>query len=335
MKYRALGASGIKASVVALGTWAIGGWMWGGTDEGDAIRAVHAAIDAGITMVDTAPAYGFGLSEEIVGKAIADRRDKVILATKCGLVWNCTKGDCFFHSDDKHPTDGPSKYAVHRYLGAESVRDEIEGSLRRLQTDYLDLYLTHWQDPTTPVEDTMGCLMDLKREGKIRAIGACNASLDDLKAYTLAGALDADQEPFNMLDRQIEGTNLAFCREREIAGLSYSSLAQGLLTGKIGPERRFAEGDQRNKSPRFSADGLGKVAAMLADFQPVADRHGISLAQLAIAWTVAQPGLTHALCGARNPQQAIENAAAGDVTLSDGDLRAIDQAIEAHAADIP
>jgi methylglyoxal reductase len=330
MHHRPLGQSQINASVVALGTWAIGGWMWGGTDEQDAIRAIHSALDVGINFIDTAPVYGFGLSEEIVGKAIAGRRDQVVLATKCGLVWDDAKGAFHFASDDFGIKESGSR-RVHRYLAPESIREEIERSLRRLKTDHIDLYQTHWQDPTTPIADTMGALLDLKREGKIRAIGVCNATAAQMVEYAKIGPLDTDQEKFSMLDRQIESDQLPYCREHNIAMLAYSPLALGLLTGKIGSDREFGEGDLRIGKPRFSVENRRRVAAMLADFQPVADRHGLTPGQLCIAWTLAQPGLTHALVGARNPQQALENARAGAVELSAEDVRAIDAALAKHA----
>lgn len=153
MRYRSLGQSGIQASVVAFGAWAIGGWPWGGTDESNAIAAIHKALDLGMNLIDTAPAYGLGLSEEIVGKALQGRRDKAIIATKCGLVWHTDKGTYYFTEYDK---------PVYRYLGPESIRYEVEQSLKRLRTDYIDLLQTHWQDPTTPIEDTMGELLRLK-----------------------------------------------------------------------------------------------------------------------------------------------------------------------------
>ncbi|RKY70873.1 MAG: aldo/keto reductase [Candidatus Latescibacterota bacterium] len=334
MQYRPLGASGIQASVVGFGAWAIGGWMWGGTDETIAIKAIHAAMDAGINLIDTAPMYGFGLSEQIVGKAIAGRRDRVVLATKCGLVWDGEHGDFFFHSDWKHRTKGPSKMKVYGYLAPASIRKEIERSLSYLGTDYIDLYQTHWHDSTTPIEDTMACLLKLKDEGKIRAIGVSNVTVEQLIKYRKIGVVDSDQELYSMLDRKIETGLLPYCRKHKIAMLAYSPLAQGLLTGKVGPERKFAEGDQRNDSPRFSVENRRKIAAMLDEFKPIAEGHSISLAQLAIAWTVSQPGMTHALCGARNPAQAIENAAAGDVVLSDEEQQVINQAIDVHAAGI-
>lgn len=325
MQNRQLGNSNIKASVVGLGTWAIGGWMWGGTDESNAIAAIQASIDAGVTLIDTAPAYGMGLSEEIVGKAINGRRDKVILSTKCGLVWHTTEGNHFFDASGK---------PVHRYLGGDSVRYEVEQSLQRLGVETIDIYHTHWQDPTTPIAETMQTLSDLKQEGKIRSIAASNISVEDVEAYCQAGQLDAVQEQYNMLDRDLEESILPYCRANNVSVLSYSSLALGLLTGKIGPERQFSGDDLRIGNPRFTVENRQKVATLLAGFKPIALERGISLAQLAIAWTLAQPGITYALCGARNAQQAIENAQAGDIVLTGEELTCMNEVIEQYAGDI-
>lgn len=334
MQVRLLGTSGIEASVVGLGTWAIGGWMWGGTDARQSIAAIQAAIDAGITLIDTAPAYGFGVSEELVGKAIAGRRDRVVLATKCGLVWHCRKGNPFFNSDDGNITQGEGKYRVHRYLGRDGIRHEIEQSLRRLNVECIDLYLTHWQDPTTPIAETMDELMRLKHEGKIRAIGVSNATVTEMEQYLAAGSLDADQEQYSMLDRGAEKANLPFVREKGIAFLAYSPLAQGLLTGTIGPDRVFDKGDQRATNPRFSVGNRRMVARLLERFQPVAQKHQITLGQLVIAWTLRQPGCSHVLIGARNPAQAMTNAQAGSVILDSEDLAAMNRAITELAGGI-
>jgi aryl-alcohol dehydrogenase-like predicted oxidoreductase len=307
--------------------------MWGGTDEAAAIRSIHAALDAGINLIDTAPIYGFGVSETIVGKAIADRRDKVVLATKCGLVWEGNAGDHFFDSDDTHPRQGADRQ-VFRYLGPESIRREVEASLSRLGTDVIDLYQTHWQETTTAIEDTMAELLRLKDQGKIRAIGASNATPEQMAEYAAVGPLDCDQELFSMLDRAKAAGNLDYCAENGVGFLAYSPLAQGLLTGKIGPERTFEEGDQRNKKPRFAVENRTRVVKLLAEFAPVADKHGINLAQLAIAWTVAQRGCSHALVGARTPEQAIANAKGGAVVLDAEDLALMEVALDAHAADI-
>lgn len=326
MRTRPLGPSGIDASVVGLGAWAIGGWMWGGTDEETSIRAIHAALDSGVNLIDTAAIYGFGLSEEIVGKAIRDRRDRVVLATKCAMVCDPTVGKTRFRSTAQGPNPN-GHITINVYAGPDSVRRELEASLKRLGTDHVDLYQTHWQDETTPIADTVGALMELKEQGKIRAIGACNATAAQLAEYRAAGGLDSDQERFSMIDRQIEADQLPFCREHGIAVLAYSPLGRGLLTGKVGPERKFPPGDLRLADPRFMQRNREKIAGMLDKFRPIADAHGLTLAQLVIAWTLHQPGITHALCGARNPEQAQENAAAGDVELSADELATIDGAI--------
>ena len=334
MKYRSLGKSGIEASVVGLGAWAVGGWMWGGADEAESIRAIHAGIDAGVNLIDTAPVYGFGLSEEVVGKAIRDRRDKVVLATKCGLAWHEERGEFFFASDEKHPAD-EGQIKVYRCLAPDTIRREVEWSLKRLGTDRIDLLQTHWQDSTTPVADTMHTLMELKKEGKIRAIGCSNATREQMEEYRAAGQLDVDQELFSMLDRKHERENLPYCAKHKIAFFAYSPLAQGLLTGKIGPDRTFQDGDQRREKPRFSAENRLKIQRLLDLFRPIAAGHGISVGQLAVAWTVSQKGCTHALVGARTARQAIENAKAGAVELTTEDLQLMGKAIEDHAAGIP
>jgi aryl-alcohol dehydrogenase-like predicted oxidoreductase len=202
--------------------------------------------------------------------------------------------------------------------------------LERLKTDRIDLYQTHWQDTTTPFEDTMATLQELKTEGKIRAIGVCNATAAQMEAYQQAGALDTDQEPYSMLDRGIESDQLPHCRKHGMAMLAYSPLARGLLTGKVGPQRQFAPGDHRGEIEMFSVENRRRVLAMLEEILPIADEHEITLTQLVIAWTVHQPGLTHALCGARNIEQARENAAAGDVELSQAEIATIDRAIAAR-----
>jgi aryl-alcohol dehydrogenase-like predicted oxidoreductase len=314
---REIGSSGIRASAVGLGTWAIGGWMWGGTDEAQSIAAIQASIDKGISLIDTAPAYGQGLSEEIVGKAIAGRRDRVVLSTKCGLVWHTQEGNHFFDYDGA---------PVHRYLGPESVAHEVEQSLKRLGTDYIDHYITHWQDPTTPIEETVAALEQLKQQGKIRSIGASNVSRDDLRAYIATGKLDAIQEEFNMVKPDISETLVPLCVENNISVLSYSSLALGLLSGKIGPDRIFKGDDLRKDNPRFSVANREKVARLMEAIHPVAAAHGATPAQIVIAWTLQQPGITFSLCGARNAEQASENAAAARIRLTAEELQTISEA---------
>ncbi|PAQ12152.1 aldo/keto reductase [Mesorhizobium temperatum] len=318
---RSIGKSGVVASAVGLGTWAIGGWMWGGTDEAESIAAIQASIDAGVLLIDTAPAYGLGRSEEIVGKAIKGRRDRAVIATKCGLNWHSKKGNHFFDQDGT---------PVNRYLGAEGIAYEVEQSLRRLGTDYIDLYITHWQDPTTPIAETMQALERLKSAGKIRAIGASNLNAAELQQYVGTGQLDAIQERYSMLDREIEQTLLPIARQHQVAALSYSSLALGLLSGAIDPAREFSGDDQRKDNPRFSQANRRKVAALKHALAPVAEVHQASMAQIVIAWTLAQPGITFALCGARNATQALDNARAGEILLSAAELTAIDAAVAGH-----
>lgn len=318
---REVGRSGVVTSAVGLGTWAIGGWMWGGTDEAVAVSAIEASIDAGITLIDTAPAYGLGRSEELVGQAIRGKREKVVIVTKCGLNWHHGKGNHFF-DEAGHP--------VHRYLGADGIAWELEQSLKRLGTDHIDLYITHWQDPTTPIGETMEALLRLKADGKIRAIGASNASVGDLGAYIAAGQLDAIQEKYSMLDRDIETTLLPVAAGAWVSTLSYSSLALGLLTGKIASDRDFTGDDLRRGDPRFSAANRQRAVDFAAELVPLAEARGASVAQLVIAWTLRQPGITFALCGARNPQQALDNARAGELALSGIDLDLIQCAAATH-----
>jgi aryl-alcohol dehydrogenase-like predicted oxidoreductase len=319
MRTRVLGPSGIEASVVAFGAWAIGGWMWGGADEEDGVRAIQASLDAGVNFIDTAPAYGLGRSEELVARAVERRRDKAVISTKCGLAWHTSRGTFFFNQGGK---------PVHRYLGADSIVYECEQSLKRLRTDYIDLYQTHWQDATTPIEETMSALLKLKQQGKIRAIGVSNANLEQIAGYLKFGPVDSDQEKYSILDREHEATLLPFCREMDIAVLAYSPLANGLLTGKIGPDRVFPPGDLRHNNPRFSVENRARIAAQLDRVRPIADSYGVTLTQLMVAWTLAQPGVTHALVGARDAKQAQENAAAGDVMLSTDEIAAIHHAFK-------
>jgi methylglyoxal reductase len=322
---REIGSSGIIASAIGLGTWAIGGWMWGGTDEQASVGAIQASIDEGVSLIDTAPAYGKGLAEETVGKAIRGRRDEVVLATKCGLVWHTRKGNHFFDYDGR---------PVHRYLGPESIAHELEQSLRRLGTDYVDLYITHWQDPTTPIAETMEALERLKEQGKIRSIGASNLSAFELDGYLATRGLDAIQEEYSMVKRDLESSLLPICRRTGVSLLSYSSLALGLLSGRIGPDRMFEGDDQRKDNPRFSVGNRRKVAAMMRDIGPVMETHQATPAQVVIAWTLQQPGITFALCGARSPDQARENAAAGRIRLSSSEINSISEAAGRHLTNL-
>lgn len=327
MQFAPLGSSGISASRIALGAWAIGGWMWGGQDDQASIRTIHAAFDAGINFIDTAPMYGMGHSETIVGKAIAGRpRDQLVVATKCGMRWDLDKpaGRAFFRTDDDTITDN-GQYQVYIYNAPDSIRHEVEQSLKRLNTDCIDLLQTHWQEQTTPLEDTLEALCKLRDEGKIRAFGPCNATVEQLEQYADAGAA-TDQEKYSLLDRDPDRAQLPICREKNVAFLAYSPLANGLLTGRISPDRVFPKDDLRAQRARFTVESRRLVQQALQKVQPIAGAHDCTLAQLMIAWTLAQPGVTHPLIGARTEQQALENAAAADITLSADELDQIDSA---------
>ncbi|PQZ69387.1 aldo/keto reductase [Achromobacter sp. MYb9] len=321
MNITTLGASGIECETVGLGTWAMGGWMWGGGDDAAAIDAIRASVDTGVRLIDTAPAYGLGHAERLVGTALQGRRHQAVIATKCGLVWHTQQGTHFFDEDGK---------PVHRHLGRASIFHEVEQSLGRLQTDYIDLYITHWQDSGTPVAETMGALLDLKRQGKIRAIGISNATPETLAEYLRHGPVDAIQERYSLIDRDIESTLLPPCQEHGVASLGYSSLALGLLAGPIDPSRQFTGDDQRAGNPRFSAANRAKLKAFFDALAPLRQRLDCSYAQLMIAWTTRNGGVSTALCGARTPAQAIQNARAANLTLDPTALAAIDTAAALH-----
>lgn len=304
--------------------------MWGGTKKNDPEGAIRAAIDHGINLIDTAPMYGYGHSEELVGAALKGIRDKVVLATKCGMVWYKNEGDKFFDASDTGEAESEvdKKYEVYINLRPAMIRYEIEESLRRLKTDRIDLYQTHWQDSTTRTEDAMAELLLLKQEGKIRAIGCSNATVEQMDRYRSIGQLDTDQEQYSMLQRQHETDNLSYCHDHKVAFLAYSPMALGILSGKIDPNHQFGEGDVRRGNPWYQKENRSKVDALLDVIRSVAEDKGITVAQTVIAWTLAQPGCTHALVGARNPDQAIANAKAGEVELTRDEVRIIRKVVD-------
>ncbi len=316
MIYREIGTSGIMASAIAFGAWAIGGGSWwGDTDDAESVKALHTAIDSGINFVDTAPVYGFGRSEEVVGNAIAGKRDKVILATKAGLWWNDERGTFFFNH-----SDGP---VVRKSLRPDTIAIEIEDSLRRLKTDYIDLYQTHWQaeEPEkTPIEDTMAALIKLKDAGKIRSIGVSNCTPAQMDEYRKTGEIDANQPRYSMLDRNIENDILPYCMDNKISILAYSPLEQGLLTGKITMESTFDEGIYRNNLVWMKPKNRIKIIDLLASWGELKEKYNCTTSQLVISWTISQPGITFALCGARKVYQIEDNVKAADIKLSDADM---------------
>jgi methylglyoxal reductase len=325
MRYVNLGNSSIKVSVIGFGAWAIGGKWWGGTDEKDSIGAIRASLSTGVNFIDTAPAYGLGLSEELIAKAIKGKRDKVILATKCGLRWNLNKGSYFFEY-----SPGVS---IYRYSGKDSIKYELEQSLKRLDTDYIDLFQTHWQDPTTPISETMEALMELKEKGLIRAIGASNASVNQLKEYSEYGIINTDQEKYSIIDRDIESDLLPWCQNNGLSMLAYSPQSKGLLTGKISPDRVFGEGDSRIGDPRYLAENIARVNYLLEKhLKKVAVKHNASFGQIAAAWLIKNPAVI-ALCGARNEKQALENSLAGDIVYGNEDLEKFQAFINEYEKD--
>lgn len=336
MIYRNIGTTDINASVVAFGAWAIGGWMWGGSEEKEAVDALNAALEAGVNLVDTAPMYGFGRSEEIIGKAIRGKRDRFVIATKCGLRWDTVdwpagKGELYFYSDDTGiVADAASaKYRVYKCLRPESIREEVELSLRRLGTDYIDLLQTHWQESITPLDDSIGMLRRLKDEGKIRAIGCSNVSSEQLETYKKTGPLDVDQEKLSLIDRGVmQNGLLESCREGGVSFFAYSPMANGLLSGKMSPDRQFGQGDLRAVRPRFRPENIKRINERLEKVKPIADAYGLTLGQLVIAWTVSKYDKMHVLCGMRNPKQAAENAHAGSVQLRESEVAEIERTFD-------
>jgi methylglyoxal reductase len=322
MRYKPLGNSNIKASVVGLGAWVLGGGsIWGkDTDDSESIRTIQAALDLGVNLIDTAPAYGWGRSEAVVGKALKGRRDQAVVATKCGLWWDDARGSFFADFDGKK---------MFRSLRPDTIQIEIENSLKRLGIDCIDLYQTHWPSAPpehTPIADTMATLVKLRDQGKIRAIGVCNVSLDELKENIRCGGVVSDQFRYSMLFRDPEKDILPFCAQHNVATLTYMSLEQGLLTGKVGMDRVFSPGEFRTNAawnPWYIPVNRKKVLDLLARWKPLTDKYRCTLSQLAIAWTAAQPGVTHVLCGTRNLAQLNDNAKAGDLALDPADLQRI------------
>jgi len=275
----------VKVSPVAIGTWAIGGWMWGGTDEAESVATIRSALDHGINLVDTAPVYGFGRSEEIVGKAIAEDhlRSRVVIATKAGLQWE----------------DGK----VTRNAGRARILQEVEDSLRRLRTDYIDIYQVHWPDPLVAIEETAEAMETLYRQRKIRAIGVSNFSVDQMERFRRVAPLHVLQPPYNLFERAIEADLLPYCRKNRIATLGYGALCRGLLSGRMRPDTVFGGDDLRRNDPKFVAPRFAQYLAAVQRLDRLAQqRFGKRVIHLAIRWMLDQ-GITTALWGARHPGQ--------------------------------
>jgi aryl-alcohol dehydrogenase-like predicted oxidoreductase len=314
MENIAIGDAGLVASKIGLGTWAIGGWMWGGTDRRQATRTIHAALDRGITLIDTAPVYGFGRAEEIVGSALADgRREQAVIATKVGLDWRAGE--------------------VFRNAKPLRIRQEITQSLRRLKTDYIDLYQVHWPDPSVPIEAVAVALSELMKEGKIRAVGVSNFSPAQMEAFRQVLPIQTTQPPYNLFERAIEQDVLPYAQLHGIVVLAYGALCRGLLTGKITALTRFEGDDLRRNDPKFQRPRLDQYLAAVKALDDFArDRFGKSVLALAVRWMLDR-GDTIALWGARRPEQL---AATDDVlgwTLDHEAKREVDRILERTVRD--
>ena len=314
MQFTALGKSNIQISRIIMGTWQAGKTMWTGIDDTETTEAMRAAFDAGITTFDTASAYGNGHSEQILGRALKKVRDRVVIATKV-----------FAHS-----------------LSHEKVIKACHKSLKDLGTDYIDLYQIHWPagsfgSKKVPIQETMGALNQLKEQGKIRAIGVSNFSREQIEEASRYGRIDSHQPPYSLFWRHEETDTIPHCTRVGMTVLAYSPLAQGILTGKFGSDHVFEKGDNRTKNRLFEPDHYSRVQEALSRLGPVAERNGITMAQLALAWVISHPGIC-AIAGARNAAQSVQNAQAGKIVLSEEDLsemNTIGRTVSDHLYDHP
>ena len=321
MELRPLGQSDLKVTPVIFGAWAIGGWMWGGNEMKDSIDAIRASIDHGVNTIDTAAIYGMGYSEELVGRAIKGRREKVIIATKCGMRWDSDEGSDPWPQKDNEGRD----VVILKNAKPASIAYECEQSLKRLGVDVIDLYQIHWPDKSTAVEDSMAATVKLKDQGKIRAIGVSNYDAEWMRRATKVAPVASLQPPYSLIQRKIEKDVLPFCREHHVGVIVYSPLERGLLAGAVPPERTFPPGDHRASHKYFKVENRKRVLAALEQVRPIAEKHKASLAQVVINWTVHEPGITAALVGARNAEQAAHNAGALNFELNNderGTIRA-------------
>ncbi|MDD3243669.1 MAG: aldo/keto reductase [Eubacteriales bacterium] len=317
MRYKQLGKTGMNVSVATVGTWAIGGQGWGEVDRQDSIRAIRAMLDEGVNFIDTAPVYGMGYSEEVVGDAIAGLdRSKLYLATKAGFVWD------------------ENKENLERDVSGKSIREQIEDSLRRLKTDYIDLYLVHKPDfKGTPDEDTMSAMMELKASGKVRHVGVSNYSVEKMESSLRYGEIEVVQPPYSMVDRS-EQAVLEFAKAHDMGVMSYGSLGAGMLTGSI---RELPNWDPRDtrytfyhffKEPKFS-----RCQELLKVMDGIAAAHDRPVAQVAVNWSTQNPLVDTALMGVRNPREAKENCAATEWELSADEIAVLNAAIAKYEAE--
>ncbi|MCT3759357.1 aldo/keto reductase [Elizabethkingia anophelis] len=317
MEFRKLGNTDLELSAITYGAFAIGGNMWGGNEKKDSIASVRASIDNGVTTLDTAPFYGFGLSEEMIGEAIKGYdRSKIQLLTKFGLVWdgsNQGKGEFFFDAEDAGKT-----IPVYKYASKTSVIKEVEESLKRLQTDYIDLLQIHWPDATTPISETMEALEILLQQGKIRAAGVSNYSVEQVAEARQSLNIASNQIGYSMLNRGVENDLVPYALENDLGIIVYSPMERGLLTGKYFKDGKLKDNDHRNGY--FQQFDLEKVKTFLETITPIAEDKNATLSQLVLRWTSLQPAITVVLAGARNAEQAAANAKAMDINLTAEEL---------------
>jgi len=313
MKVRKLGYSYLHLTTIGLGTWAMGGgdWKfgWGDQDDQASINAIHQALDAGINWIDTAAIYGHGHAERVVGRAIKGRRDDIIIATKCGRVW-----------------EGDSR-EIGKCLRRDSIRREIDASLERLDIDHIDLYQIHWPEPDEEIEEGWAAVSELIDEGKIRYAGVSNFSIEQLKRIQPIHPVTSLQPPYSMLRRDIESELLPFCDANSIGVIAYSPMQAGLLTGKFTPERvaQLPDNDWRKSNPYFTQPQLDQHLATVESLKPISEELGVTLSQLALAWILRRPEMTAAIAGARRPDQITETVKAGEIELSSDVIERLDQ----------
>jgi aryl-alcohol dehydrogenase-like predicted oxidoreductase len=305
MEYRQLGQSNLGVSTVAFGCWQMGGRYWGRVEESETVAAVQRALDLGINLFDNADIYGLGHAEDVLAKALGSRRTEAIIATKVGWRWD---------------EDGNTAIDLSR----KHILEAVEGSLRRLKTDYIDLYQTHLTDSETPVEETVKALCDCVSSGKVRYIGVSNVTAGVLQDYLPFGRIESLQPPYNMLRREIEIDLLPLCAEKRIGVIVYEPLARGLLTGKFSATATFNDDDLRKNDRRFQGKQLIKNLAVVEKLKQIAKDNGKTVAQLAVAWVLSQPGVTAAICGVKRSSQIEECAGGSGWKLSGDELKAID-----------
>ncbi len=313
MERKKFGKTDLEVSPIVLGTWVTGGWLWGGAEDKESIRAILRALELGINFIDTAPVYGFGRSESVIAQALKDwgRNGDTVIATKCGLEWD-------------------EKENVRRNCSAQRIRQEVEDSLKRLNVDRIDLYQLHWPDPNTPIQESMEALVKLRDQGKIRYVGLSNFNSEQMEECLSAGEVHSLQPPYNMFERGVEREILPFCMDHDIATLGYGGLCRGLLTGKFTGDETFPKGDLRRVDPKFKPDRFKQYVNAVRELKEVASGYGKTVAQFALRWALQQPGMTTIIAGARTPSQVEDNAGVAGWEISQGDLQKVEEILSKH-----